>query len=67
MGEIIVNGKTRAWPVAAPLPRLLEEMGLTVKWVLVERNGEPVERVAIGSTTIEPGDRLEIAAPMAGG
>jgi sulfur carrier protein len=67
MGEIVVNGEVR--PVAGPvrLPLLLEELGIASRWAIVERNGEPVPRTLYAETTIVPGDRIEIATPMAGG
>jgi len=67
MGEILVNGARRELAARTPLPALLEEMGFPVRWVVVERNGEPVAREELGATIIEPGDRLEVATPMAGG
>ncbi|MBN1824858.1 MAG: sulfur carrier protein ThiS [Candidatus Eisenbacteria bacterium] len=67
MAEITVNGERR--PVGGPLPllRLLAEMEIGPRWVLVERNGEPVPRDRYEVTVVEPGDRLEIATPMGGG
>jgi thiamine biosynthesis protein ThiS len=67
MGEIVVNGETRSVPGPTPLPALLEEMGVAIRWAIVERNGEPVPRARYAETTILPGDRIEIVTPMAGG
>jgi sulfur carrier protein len=46
---------------------LLEHLGLGARWVLVERNGEPVERPALASTRLDDGDRLELVRAVAGG
>lgn len=46
---------------------LLEHLGLGAKWVLVERNGEPVERASLGTTVLAEGDRLELVRAVAGG
>lgn len=46
---------------------LLEQLGLGAKWVVVERNGEPVERRAVAETRLEEGDRLELVQAVAGG
>lgn len=67
MGEIVVNGEAR--PVDGPLPllELIEKMGLGVRWVIVERNRRPVYREDYATTILQPGDRVEIGTPMAGG
>jgi len=67
MGEILVNGETRALEGPISLPVLLDEMGIRSRWAIVERNGEPVPRELYQETMILPGDRIEIATPMAGG
>jgi sulfur carrier protein len=67
MGEIVVNGEARALAAPVRLPALLEELGIASRWAIVERNGEPVARARYAETTIVPGDRIEIATPMAGG
>ncbi|MFH1277180.1 MAG: sulfur carrier protein ThiS [Candidatus Eisenbacteria bacterium] len=67
MGEIVVNGEARELDGPAPLLEVLQFLGFPTKWIVVERNGEPVPREALGDTTVGPGDRLEIATPMAGG
>ncbi len=67
MDKVILNGEERDLSGPTPLVEFLESMGLGTKWVLVERNGEAILRENYESTLIEPGDRLEIATPMAGG
>jgi len=46
---------------------LLEHLGLGAKWVLVERNGEPVLRRDLATTVLGDGDRLELVRAVAGG
>ena len=46
---------------------LLEHLGLGARWVLVERNGEPVERASLRTTVLAEGDRLELVRAVAGG
>lgn len=67
MGEILVNGESRDIAGPTPLLDLLASLGFRAKWIVVERNGEPVPREALGETTVGPGDRIEVATPMAGG
>ena len=64
---VTVNG--RAQPVAPgeTVESLLESLGLGAKYALVERNGEPVERGRYGEVTLEDGDALVVARPVAGG
>ena len=46
---------------------LLLELGLGARWVLVERNGEPVDRADLATTVLADGDRLELVRAVAGG
>ncbi len=64
---IFVNGEPRALSDDRTLPALLASLSLRAEWVLVELNGEPLPRARYASTTLAPGDRLELAMPMAGG
>lgn len=65
--EILVNGEPRALPRDRTLASLLSSLSLRAEWVLVERNGEAVPREQYDSVVLAPGDRLELATPMAGG
>jgi len=67
MVEVIVNGETRVLANAITIAALLDEMEISLRWAIVERNGEPLARALYGDTMIAPGDRIEIATPMAGG
>ena len=46
---------------------LLEHLGLGARWVLVERNGDPVDRRDLGTTVLAEGDRIELVRAVAGG
>ncbi len=51
----------------ATVAALLDRIGLTGRVVVVERNGEPVDRGAVGSTVLRDGDRCEVVRAVAGG
>jgi sulfur carrier protein len=65
--RVTANGDEVDLPDGAALTDLLERLGLGQKWVVVERNGEPVERAAMSAVTLADGDRLEIVRAVAGG
>jgi sulfur carrier protein len=64
---IIVNGKEREVERGSTIADLLGSIGWKPEWVVVERNGEPVERARYGSIRLDAGDRLEIVRAVAGG
>jgi len=51
----------------ATIDDLLGALGLGGRWVIVERNGEPVERAALATTVLAAGDRIELVRAVAGG
>jgi sulfur carrier protein len=65
--KVIANGDPVDVPDGSTVDDLLAAMGLGGKWVLVERNGEPVERRHLSTTTLAAGDRLELVRAVAGG
>lgn len=65
--EVVVNGDPVEVADGATVLDLLEQLGLGPKWVVVERNGEPVERRNNAVTTLAAGDRLELVRAVAGG
>ncbi|HVF74526.1 MAG TPA: sulfur carrier protein ThiS [Acidimicrobiales bacterium] len=65
--EVIANGSAVKLPDDATVADLLASMGLGGKWVLVERNGEPVKRAELATTALAEGDRLELVRAVAGG
>jgi len=62
-----INGEARVVPDGSTIADLLETFGLPVKSVLVERNGEPVERDNFGEARVQADDRIEIINMVAGG
>lgn len=65
--KITVNGESRELPEGASLNRLLEELGLDRRYLVVEYNGEPLARDRVSEVVLAPGDRLELVRPVAGG
>lgn len=64
---VTANGGPVELAAEATVEDLLGALGLGGKWVLVERNGEPVRRAELGTTRLEEGDRLEVVRAVAGG
>jgi sulfur carrier protein len=65
--QVVVNGDPLEVAEGATVLDLLEQLGLGPKWVVVERNGEPLERRRNAETSLADGDRLEIVRAVAGG
>jgi thiamine biosynthesis protein ThiS len=65
--SIIVNGRDQAVEDGETVAGLLARLGLGARYALVERNGEPVERTRYAEVSLEDGDRLVVARPVAGG
>jgi len=65
--EVVANGKPVEVADGATVADLLAHLGLGPRWVVVERNGEPVERARVATTTLIDGDRLELVRAVAGG
>jgi sulfur carrier protein len=65
--KIVCNGRELELESAATVAGLLGELGLAGPYALVERNGEPVERERYDEVSLEEGDRLVVARPVAGG
>ena len=65
--QVLANGHTVDLPDGATVATLIETMGLTGRVVVVERNGEPVDRRTVGATALAEGDRCEVVRAVAGG
>ena len=65
--DVMVNGEDMTVGDGASVGDLIEQLGLGARWVLVERNGEPVPRAELATTSLCPGDRLELVRAVAGG
>ena len=64
---VVANGVPVELAEGSSVEDLLTALGLGGKWVLVERNGEPVPRAGLASTPLAEGDRLELVRAVAGG
>jgi sulfur carrier protein len=65
--NVLANGKPVEVDDGATVDDLLAHLGLGGKWVLVERNGEPVDRARLAVTALSEGDRVELVRAVAGG
>lgn len=65
--RVVANGDEVALADGATVDDLLTVLGLGGKWVIVERNREPVARADLSSTTLADGDRIELVRAVAGG
>ncbi len=65
--KIVCNGRELDLEPAATVSRLLGELGVEGPYALVERNGEPVERERYDRVSLEEGDQIVVARPVAGG
>jgi sulfur carrier protein len=64
---VVANGDEVEVPDGASVADLLEQLGLTRRLIVVERNGEPVPKGALATTRLAGGDRLELVRAVAGG
>lgn len=65
--NLVVNGEDMELAESATVESLILQLGLGTKWVIVERNGEPVNRRDMGTTRLAFGDRIELVRAVAGG
>jgi len=64
---VMVNGEATNVDGSMTVTDLLDRLGLNGRWVLVERNGEPVVRAELATTHLAEGDRVELVRAVAGG
>jgi len=65
--KVVANGSPVDLADGATVDDLLEILGLGAKWVIVERNMEPVLRADMATTVLAPDDRIELVQAVAGG
>ncbi|MBV9276107.1 MAG: sulfur carrier protein ThiS [Verrucomicrobia bacterium] len=63
----VINGNPHILKDGSTVADLLQQFSLPAKNVLVERNGEPVNRDAFGAVRLESDDHVEIIKMVAGG
>ena len=65
--QVTVNGETQELPEGLDLHGLLRTLNLPLEAVAVALNMEVVPRGALASTTLRPGDRVEVVRAVGGG
>jgi sulfur carrier protein len=65
--EVVANGNVVRLAEGASVADLLDHLNLGARVVVVERNGEPVDRRAVATVLLAQGDRLEVVRAVAGG
>ena len=65
--NVIVNGRPMEIPRSGRLTDLLADLKLDGRYVIVELNGEALFKEQIPQASLQPGDKLEIVKPVAGG
>jgi len=67
MVRVRANGRPYDVPAGTSVKAFVVARGLDPAFVVVERNGEPLERSRYASVTLADGDRLELVRAVAGG
>ena len=65
--RVVANGDPVELADGSTVDDLLAALGLGGKWVVVERNREPVARADLATTVLAEGDRIELVRAVAGG
>jgi sulfur carrier protein len=65
--NLVLNGEKRSAPGIQTVSELLEQLSLGMGQVLVERNGQVVQRAQFSTTDLSEGDQIEIVRVVAGG
>lgn len=64
---VVANGKPRTAASGSTVADFLRALDLPAAQVIVEYNGEPLERARYDRTQLRAGDRIEIAQMVGGG
>lgn len=65
--RVIANGKAIDLETRTTIAEFIRARGLDPRYVVVERNGEAMERQRYSDTQLVDGDRLELVRAVAGG
>ena len=65
--EVVVNGRARPADPAWTIADLLESLGFHAQTVVVEHNGEALERERFSAVRLGANDRIEVVRAVAGG
>ena len=65
--NVIANGERFELPQPRTIAEFIRDRGLHPQFVVVELNGEPLERSRYDEVRLEDGDRIELVRAVAGG
>lgn len=65
--EVVTNGKPTAVEPGWTVEDLIKSLDLDPRFVIVEHNGEAVERKLYAEVRLSIGDRIELVRAVAGG
>ena len=65
--RVVANGKAYAVDRGVTVAAFIRSRQLDPRFVVVERNGEPLERARYEEIVLIEGDRLELVRAVAGG
>jgi thiamine biosynthesis protein ThiS len=65
--RVTANGETYDLPETRTIAEFVRDRGLDPRFVVVERNGEPLERARYDEVQLADGDRIELVRAVAGG
>src|SRR5262245_59351309 len=65
--RVVANGKPYEIEPDTTVAAFIEARGLDPRFVIVEWNGEPLERARYASVVLADGDRMELVRAVAGG
>jgi sulfur carrier protein len=67
MVRVQANGRAFDVSAGTSVVAFIESRGLDARFVVVELNGEPLERSRYGEVALADGDRVELVRAVAGG
>jgi sulfur carrier protein len=65
--RIVANGRTYEIEPQTTVSSFIRSRSLDPRFVIVERNGEPLERRSYDDVVLAEGDRVELVRAVAGG
>ena len=65
--EVVVNGRRRDIPDRSTVADLVASLGFGARQVVVEHNGDALERARFPDVALAAGDRVEVVRAVQGG
>lgn len=65
--KVLANGRERSAAYGCSVSDFVRELGLDPRFVIIELNGEALERGRFDAAQLAEGDRIEIVKAVAGG